>query len=87
MFLAQPGDLVDVHSVLTGELSFFTIRVERSSVVVKIQREDVYALLRTRPKVVLNLSNLMVRRMSPFLRQIDFALEWMQVDAGRALYK
>jgi hypothetical protein len=29
----------------------------------------------------------MVGRMSPLVRQIDFALEWMLVDAGKALYR
>lgn len=29
----------------------------------------------------------MVRRMSPLVRQIDFALEWMLVEAGKALYR
>jgi len=29
----------------------------------------------------------MVQRMSPLVRQIDFALEWMLVEAGKALYR
>lgn len=29
----------------------------------------------------------MVRRMSPLVRQIDFGLEWMLVEAGKALYR
>ena len=28
-----------------------------------------------------------VQRMSPLVRQIDFALEWMLVEAGKALYR
>ena len=28
-----------------------------------------------------------VKRMSPLVRQIDFALEWMLVEAGKALYR
>ena len=29
----------------------------------------------------------MVQRLSPALRQIDFALDWMELEAGRALYR
>jgi len=29
----------------------------------------------------------MVQRMSPLVRQIDFALEWVLVEAGKALYR
>ena len=29
----------------------------------------------------------MVQRVSPLVRQIDFALEWMLVEAGKALYR
>lgn len=41
---------------------------------------------------VINVINLffllvMVQRMSPLVRQIDFALEWMLVEAGKALYR
>ena len=37
------------------------------------------------PRVVLNLGNTVVKRMSPFVRQIDFALDWSYVEAGRPL--
>lgn len=39
------------------------------------------------PKVVLNVAHTVVRRMSSFVRQIDFALDWMAVEAGRAVYR
>lgn len=39
------------------------------------------------PKVVLNVAHTVVKRMSSFVRQIDFALDWMAVEAGRAVYR
>uniref|UniRef100_A0A8B9GV02 lysophospholipase n=1 Tax=Astyanax mexicanus TaxID=7994 RepID=A0A8B9GV02_ASTMX len=39
------------------------------------------------PRVVLNVAHTVVRRVSPFVRQIDFALDWMAVEAGRAVYR
>ena len=29
----------------------------------------------------------MVQRLSPIVRQLDFALDWTELEAGRALYK
>lgn len=44
-------------------------------------------IMRAEPKVVLNVAHTVVKRMSPFVRQIDFALDWMAVEAGRAVYR
>lgn len=44
-------------------------------------------IMRVEPKVVLNVAHTVVRRMSSFVRQIDFALDWMAVEAGRAIYR
>ncbi|XP_038960183.1 patatin-like phospholipase domain-containing protein 7 isoform X4 [Rattus norvegicus] len=43
--------------------------------------------MRKRPDVVLGVAHTVVRRMSSFVRQIDFALDWMEVEAGRAIYR
>lgn len=37
--------------------------------------------------MVLNVAHTVVRRVSPFVRQIDFALDWMALEAGRAVYR
>lgn len=44
-------------------------------------------IMRVEPQVVLNVAHTVVRRMSSFVRQIDFALDWMAVEAGRAVYR
>lgn len=43
--------------------------------------------MREQPSVVLGVAHTVVKRMSPFVRQIDFALDWMEVEAGRAVYR
>ena len=47
----------------------------------------VCSIMKEQPKIVLNVSHTVVKRMSPFVRQIDFALDWMQIEAGRALFR
>ena len=43
--------------------------------------------MKSYPKVVLSVGHTVVNRMSPFVRQIDFALDWAQIEAGRAVYR
>ncbi|KAK2120856.1 Patatin-like phospholipase domain-containing protein 7 [Saguinus oedipus] len=43
--------------------------------------------MRKQPTVVLGVAHTVVKRMSSFVRQIDFALDWVEVEAGRAIYR
>lgn len=44
-------------------------------------------IMRKQPTVVLGVAHTVVKRVSSFVRQIDFALDWMEVEAGRAVYR
>ena len=87
MFTAQPGDLVGGLAVLSGDPSFFTVKASHHSWVATIKKETVYNILQEYPKVALHVANTVIMRMSPFVRQIDFALDWEHLEAGRALYR
>jgi len=87
MYVAYAGELIGALSVLTGEPSFFTIRAAVDSRVVRIKKTDFYAIMKEQPSIVLNVSHTVVRRMSAFVRQIDFALDWLLIEAGHALYR
>ncbi|XP_037081068.1 neuropathy target esterase sws-like isoform X1 [Pollicipes pollicipes] len=39
------------------------------------------------PHVVLHVANTVIRRLSPFVRQIDFSLDWTYIEAGKAIYR
>lgn len=47
----------------------------------------VFRIMREQPSVVLSAAHTVAIRMSPFVRQMDFAIDWMAVEAGRALYR
>lgn len=87
MYIAYAGELIGALSVLTGEPSFFTVRAAVDSCVVCIRKTDFYTVMKEQPSIVLNVGRSVVRRMSAFVRQIDFALDWMQIDASHALYR
>ena len=45
------------------------------------------SIMSEHPQAVCGLAFDLVQRLSPIVRQIDFALDWMELEAGRALYK
>ncbi|XP_035824813.1 patatin-like phospholipase domain-containing protein 7 [Aplysia californica] len=87
MFQAEPGEIIDVLAVLTGEPSFFTMRAKTDAIMVVISKPDFYQIMRVEPFIVLNVAHTTVRRMSTFVRQIDFALDWQMLEAGKALFR
>ncbi|KPP73061.1 patatin-like phospholipase domain-containing protein 7-like [Scleropages formosus] len=87
LFVTHPGELVGQLAVLTGEPLIFTVRAHRDCSFLSISKTHFYEIMRAEPSVVLNVARTVVRRMSPFVRQIDFALDWMAVEAGRAVYR
>ncbi|KAJ8307609.1 hypothetical protein KUTeg_014840 [Tegillarca granosa] len=87
LFCAKPGEMVGSMAVLTGEPSFFTIRAKTDVRVVTISKNDFYSIMREQPSVVLNVAYKTLQRITPFVRQIDFALDWMMIEAGKALFR
>ncbi|KAL1131642.1 hypothetical protein AAG570_011255 [Ranatra chinensis] len=87
MFTAHPGEIVGGLAVLTGEPSFFTIRTKHPSTIALLSKNTVYCILREKPNAVLHIAHTVVRRLSPFVRQVDFALDWMFLESGRAVYR
>ncbi|KAJ8379678.1 hypothetical protein SKAU_G00004560 [Synaphobranchus kaupii] len=87
LFLSHPGELVGQLAVLTGEPLIFSVRALRECTFLSISKTHFYEIMRAEPRVVLNVAHTVVRRVSSFVRQIDFALDWMAVEAGRAVYR
>ncbi|XP_009575205.1 PREDICTED: patatin-like phospholipase domain-containing protein 7, partial [Fulmarus glacialis] len=87
LFITHPGELVGQLAVLTGEPLIFTIKANRDCSFLSISKSHFYEIMREQPSVILGVAHTVVKRMSPFVRQIDFALDWMEVEAGRAVYR
>ncbi|XP_036040094.1 patatin-like phospholipase domain-containing protein 7 [Onychomys torridus] len=87
LFLTHPGEMVGQLAVLTGEPLMFTIKANRDCSFLSISKAHFYEIMRKRPDIVLGVAHTVVKRMSSFVRQIDFALDWMEVEAGRAIYR
>ncbi|XP_075158640.1 patatin like phospholipase domain containing sws isoform X1 [Haematobia irritans] len=83
----HPGEIVGALAVLTGEASAYTITSLYPSRIAFIRRPAIYQIMRERPKIVLDLGNGVVRRLSPLVRQCDYALDWIFLESGRAVYR
>lgn len=82
-----PGEVVGGLAVLTGEHSMYTIRAKHFSRVGLLPKEVVYNIMRENPAAVLDISNIVIKSLSPLVRQCDFALDWVFLESGRALYR
>ncbi|XP_057355260.1 patatin-like phospholipase domain-containing protein 7 isoform X5 [Manis pentadactyla] len=87
LFVTRPGEMVGQLAVLTGEPLIFTIKANRDCSFLSISKAHFYEIMRKQPSVVLGVAHTVVKRTSSFVRQIDFALDWMEVEAGRAIYR
>ncbi|XP_076347518.1 patatin like phospholipase domain containing sws isoform X3 [Tachypleus tridentatus] len=87
LHIAHSGEAVGGMAVITGEPSLFSITTRLHSKIGVISAKNTYEILRERPLAVLNLVHTVMVRLSSFVRQIDFALDWMNVESGRALYR
>eukprot|EP00794_Sanderia_malayensis_P015962 gene15962-17568_t len=87
LYSTVPGEFVSSIALLTGEPSFFTIVAEQRSFVVIISKLDFYNLMMHHPRVVIPVAFEIIKRLSSFVRNIDFALDWVMIDGGKSLYK
>ncbi|KAF7495700.1 Neuropathy target esterase sws [Sarcoptes scabiei] len=87
LYSVYPGELIGALDVLTGEESIFTVKTKQNCKVAVVSKENSYKIMSKHPEVVLSLAHTVIQRLSTFVRQIDFALDWVHYDSGRAIYR
>ncbi|XP_031338443.1 neuropathy target esterase sws-like isoform X1 [Photinus pyralis] len=87
MFTAHPGEIVGGLAVLTGETNFFNIRAKHFTRLAIISKATFYNLMKEKPGIILFIADMVVKRLSPFVRQVDFALDWVFLESGKAVYR
>lgn len=83
----HPGEVVGGLAVLTGESSLYTIKSKHFTRVGLLNKQNVYDIMSNRPSVVLDIANSVVKSLSALVRQCDFALDWVFLESGRAVYR
>ncbi|KAF6774955.1 hypothetical protein AHF37_05382 [Paragonimus kellicotti] len=87
LFVCRSGDVVGLLGLITGESNVYSLKATKPSLLAALSRERFYAVAREHPDSLFNVIRLISVRVSPLLRQLDFAIQWITVTAGKALYK
>jgi hypothetical protein len=72
--------------ILTEE-AFYTVRAACASIVAIIEKKDMERIIDQKPSIVFPIAYSVLQRVSSFVRAIDFALGWVLLDSGEALYR
>ena len=75
-----------IFEILTDE-SFYTVQTACCCIIAFIDKKDVDALIEQKPSIVFPIAYSVLQRVSSFVRAIDFALGWILLDSGEALYR
>lgn len=73
--------------MLTQEPAFYTFKAAVPTYLAMMDKTNFAALCDAFPKIYLPVAHSVLRRLSPFVRGVDFALDWVLVDSGQAVYR
>ncbi|CEF67820.1 Neuropathy target esterase sws [Strongyloides ratti] len=80
-------EIVGGLQLLSNEPSFYKVKAVSNCVLATIGKNEFNELLNECPEIALHVAYSIVRRLSPFIRAVDFALEWNLLDSGQALFR
>ncbi|RKP11600.1 cyclic nucleotide-binding-like protein, partial [Piptocephalis cylindrospora] len=87
LFVVQPGGVAGYLAALTGSASFVTVRAAMDTCVAFLPKEALDRVVERHPRLILLLARKLVGQLTPLILHVDFALEWLQVGAGKELYR
>ncbi|GMT19677.1 hypothetical protein PFISCL1PPCAC_10974 [Pristionchus fissidentatus] len=73
--------------MLTQEPAFYTFKAAVPTYLAMMDKTNFAALCDAHPRIYLPVAHSVLRRLSPFVRGVDFALDWVLVDSGQAVYR
>uniref|UniRef100_A0A0K0F7K1 Neuropathy target esterase sws (inferred by orthology to a D. melanogaster protein) n=1 Tax=Strongyloides venezuelensis TaxID=75913 RepID=A0A0K0F7K1_STRVS len=80
-------EIVGGLQLLSNEPSFYKVKAVSNCVLATIGKNEFNEILNECPEIALHVAYSIVRRLSPFIRAVDFALEWSLLDSGQALFR
>lgn len=87
VFVAHAGEHIGAIAILSHEPSLFSSRARTDSVVVCFSSEQFAAISSQYPQALFALTELLIRRLSPFMRAMDYAIDWVHLEGGHALFR
>lgn len=82
LYTARPGECAGQLAILTGEANFYTCQARMQSIIAYLPKKSFLSIVSDTPEMILSLAHSTIRRLSPLVRKIDFALDWITLEAG-----
>ncbi|KAI8361347.1 hypothetical protein B0O80DRAFT_380547 [Mortierella sp. GBAus27b] len=87
LFSIKAGGLAGYLSALSGYPSFVTISARTNTFVGYLSRASLDRVMERNPNVLLTLAKRLITLVSPIVLHLDYAMEWMQVNASQVLHR
>ena len=85
LYSAEKGECFGQLAMLTGEANFYSCRATKPTVLALLSKSSFVSIVSESPEMVLSLAHSTIARLSSLVRKIDFALDWLTLEAGRAV--
>ena len=86
LFLIKPGDLAGYIGTISSHRSFIDVRAKTDVYVGFLPRASMERMVEKYPVVLLTMAKRLTSLLPRLILHIDFALEWVQVNAGQVIY-
>ncbi|KAF9094355.1 phosphatidylcholine and lysophosphatidylcholine phospholipase [Mortierella sp. GBA35] len=87
LFSIQAGGLAGYLSALSGYPSFVTVSAHTNAYVGYLSKAALDRVMERNPTVLLTLAKRLITLVSPIVLHLDYAMEWMQVNASQVLHR
>ncbi|RVD85349.1 uncharacterized protein DFL_003673 [Arthrobotrys flagrans] len=87
LFMVKPGGVAGYIGCISGSRSFVEIRAKTDVYVGFLPRSSFERIMDKNPVVLLTMAKRITSLLPRLMLHIDFALEWLQIDAGQVIYR
>ncbi|KAK9476339.1 hypothetical protein V1514DRAFT_337219 [Lipomyces japonicus] len=87
IYTIKPGGIGGYLGSISGYRSFVDIRATTNAHVAFLPQESIDRIIDQQPAILLTLAKRLIGILSHLILYLDFALEWVHVEAGEVLYR
>ncbi|KAJ6262934.1 hypothetical protein Dda_1492 [Drechslerella dactyloides] len=87
LFMVKPGGVAGYIGCISGSRSFVEIRAKTDVYVGFLPRSSFERIMDKNPVVLLTMAKRITSLLPRLMLHIDFALEWLQINAGQVIYR
>lgn len=86
LFMTKPGGLAGYLGTISSNRSFVDVTAKTDVYVGFLPRASIERIVERYPVVLLTMAKRLITLLPRLIQHIDFALEWVQVNAGQVIY-